>query len=130
MNVTAIDHVNLRIPESGIETAIEFYQEILGFEPENLTLYNDGEKSFFSFRLTNTSVIHVRPVDDFQPPSGHSYDHVALLIEESVDAVKQELDEADIDIERKSEPLGATGVAPAVYVTDPFGYLIEIKEAN
>lgn len=130
MNVTAIDHVNLQIPNDGIDTAIEFYRDVLGFEPENLALYNDGQKSFFSFRLTDTSVIHVRPVDDFREPSGHNYDHVALLIEESVEAVTQVLDDAGIGIERQSEPLGATGVAPAVYVTDPFGYLIEIKKAN
>lgn len=130
MNVQAIDHVNLRIPEDRIDAAIEFYNGILGFEMENRVLFESGEKSFFSFRLTDTSVVHVRPVDDFERPSGHSYDHVALLVNESVKDVKRQLVNAGVEIERGLEPLGATGVAPAVYVKDPFGYLIEIKETN
>ncbi|MFC6963326.1 VOC family protein [Halocatena marina] len=130
MNVQAIDHVNLRIPEDRIDDAIEFYSVILGFEMENRVLFESGEKSFFSFRLTDTSVVHVRPVDNFKQPNGHSYDHVALLVSESVKDVKRQLINAGVEIERELEPLGATGVAPAVYVKDPFGYLIEIKETN
>lgn len=130
MNVKAIDHVNLRIPVDDLSAAVQFYGDALGFEAENLDLYERGEKSFFSFRLSETSVIHVRPVDDFEPPSGHNYDHVALLVEESISEVKDRLVDAVVEIESELEPLGATGVAPAVYVRDPFGYLIEIKEAN
>ena len=130
MHVRAIDHVNLQIPVDGIETAVEFYDGLLGFDVENLELYESGEKGFFSFRLTETSVFHMRPMEDFQQPSGHSYDHVALLIDDPVDDVKQTLADAGVEIEKELEPLGATGVAPAIYVTDPFGYTIEIKEAD
>ncbi|AUV84086.1 lactoylglutathione lyase (plasmid) [Salinigranum rubrum] len=128
MNVTAIDHVNLRIPEGEVDDAIEFYEDSLGAETENLTRYESGEKPFFSFRLTEMSVVHIRPVADFKRPSGQNYDHLALLVKDSLEDLKQQLVDAGIDVLRESEPLGATGVAPAIYVQDPFGYIIEIKE--
>lgn len=130
VTVQTIDHVNLKIPANGIETAIAFYRDIFGFKVENLDLYESGQKSFFSIRLANENVIHFRPVEDFEPPSGNNFDHTAILIEESIDDVKDLLSSNSIDIENESNPLGATGTAPAVYVKDPFGYLLEIKETN
>lgn len=128
LTVRAIDHVNLRIPLDEIDTAIRFYGEILGFDLENRDRYETGQKSFFSIRLADESVIHLRPVDDFEPPTEHNFDHVALLIEESIEDVQSLLAAHDIAIEREGKPLGATGTAPAIYVRDPFGYLLEIKE--
>lgn len=130
MDVNAIDHVNLRIPEDEIVIAIEFYEGLFGFSTENLALYENSEKQFFTFRLTETSVVHVRPVDDFERPSGHNYDHLALLVKGSIGDLKRQFVDAGIDVLRESEPLGATGVAPAIYVQDPFGYIIEFKEDN
>ncbi len=130
MNIAAIDHVNLRIPQNGIETAIEFYETVLGCRTENLDRYEAKEKSFFSFRLNETNVIHVRPDDSFRESSGHSYDHLAVRVNDSVEELKRQFEDADIEIVKEIEPLGATGVAPAVYVRDPFGYLLELKETN
>jgi catechol 2,3-dioxygenase-like lactoylglutathione lyase family enzyme len=128
LTVRAIDHVNLRIPLDDTNAAVRFYSDILGFNLENRDRYEAGQKSFFSIRLANESVIHFRPVEDFEPPTEHNFDHVALLIEESIESVKALLAAHDIDVEREGKPLGATGTAPAIYVRDPFGYLLEIKE--
>ena len=130
MNVQAIDHVNLKIPKTGIDAAIAFYHDILEFDVENRDLYEAGEKGFFSIRLADESVIHLRPITEFEAPTGGSFDHVALRIEESIDDIKAQFTAHDIDIERESNPLGATGTAPAIYVRDPFGYLLEIKETG
>ena len=130
MNIQAIDHVNLKIPEGGMDTVITFYHDVLGLDIENRDLYEAGKKSFFSIRLADESVIHLRPVTDFEVPTGDSFDHVALRIEESIDDIKERFTANDIDIERESIPLGATGTAPAIYVRDPSGYLLEIKEAE
>lgn len=128
MDVRHIDHVNIKIPTSGVDRAIEFYRDTLGLDPEQLDAYRTGDRTLFSFRLSDDSVLHVRPVDDFEPPSDANYDHFALRVGESVDDVEEILDAGGVDVERESNPLGATGRAPAVYVRDPFGYLIEIKE--
>ncbi|MFB6175423.1 MAG: VOC family protein [Candidatus Nanohalobium sp.] len=45
-----------------------------------------------------------------------------------VDALKQEAEEKGFNVLRTGEPLGSQGRAPAIYVEDPFGYKLELKE--
>ncbi|SFR51320.1 VOC family protein [Halogeometricum limi] len=127
MDVTEIDHVNLKIPDDGVETAIEFYRDRLGFEIENLDLYETGDKPFFSVRLAPGAVFHVQPDADFEASEKRNFDHVALRVDTDYEGLLAGLADADVEIDRELEPLGATGVAPAVYVTDPFGYRLELK---
>lgn len=129
MNVEAIDHVNLRIPEDGLDPAREFYVDALGFSLEGLDAFPD-EKPFFSVRLAEGCVLHLWPDERFEKPERENYDHVAIRVRESIDEVKQRLDAHDVEIVDKLEPLGATGVAPAVYIRDPFGYRVELKTSG
>ena len=64
MNARHIDHVNLRIPDDGVDDAREFYGERLGFGIED-TLFEAGEKPFFDVRLSATGVVHLWPTDEF-----------------------------------------------------------------
>lgn len=128
MEVKAIDHVNLHVPDGGVDAAVEFYGDVLGFAVENMAAYRAGEKPFFSFRVTPDSVLHVYPDEAFEEPDGSNYDHLALRVDRSIDGVTSALDDAGVEVERKLDaPLGATGTAPAVYVRDPFGYRVELK---
>ncbi|MFD1569239.1 VOC family protein [Halorubrum laminariae] len=123
-----IDHVNLRIPAEGVDEAREFYGDALGFGIED-ALYAAGEKPFFDVRISETGVIHLWPTASFEPPTATNYDHVAVVVEEPIDAIESELDAAGVDVEKiLDSPLGATGEAGAVYVRDPFGYRVELKE--
>lgn len=127
MDVEEIDHVNLRIPAGGLDRAREFYVDTLGFTIEGLDKYPD-EKPFFSVRLSEGCVLHLWPDEEFQEPlRRENYDHVAIRVDEDIEDVKALLGDRDVDIENELEPLGATGVAPAVYVRDPFGYRVELK---
>jgi len=127
MKARHIDHVNLRIPADGVDDAREFYGERLGFGIED-ALYAADEKPFFDVRLSATAVIHLWPTDEFEPPTATNYDHVAVVVEESLNDIESELYSAGVEIEKRLDsPLGATGEAPAVYVRDPFGYRVEIK---
>lgn len=128
MNGLRIDHVNIKIPEDDIDRAVDFYQGQLGLAVEGLDAYRQGERPIFSFRIGPEAVIHVSLGDDFEPPEGGNFGHFAVILEEDIDAVKRELEADGVDIERQFVPTGATGDAPAVYVRDPFGYLIELKE--
>lgn len=130
MRARAIDHVNIRIPEDGVESALDFYKDCLGLAVENLDQYRNGERTIFSFRLGERSVIHIRPVESIEPPAKENYDHFAITVEEGIDQIKSRLQECEVSINREGNPLGAEGRNPAVYVTDPFGYIIEIKEAK
>jgi catechol 2,3-dioxygenase-like lactoylglutathione lyase family enzyme len=129
MEVRSIDHVNLRIPEDGVDDALEFYRDRLGFGIEGLDRYRGGDRPFFDARLAPAHVIHLWPTDEFEPPSGNNYNHVALIVESDIEALKEHLSTAEVPVESELDsPLGATGRASAVYVRDPFGYRIELKE--
>jgi lactoylglutathione lyase len=127
MDVTEIDHVNLHIPPDGVEAAVEFYRDRLGLTVENRDLYESGDKPFFSVRLAPGAVVHLQPDEEFEAPADANFDHVALRVDADVESLKAMLSEAGVAVDRELEPLGATGVAPAVYVTDPFGYTLELK---
>ncbi|SFL14954.1 lactoylglutathione lyase [Halogranum rubrum] len=130
MDAEAIDHVNLRIPADGVDRAREFYVDALDFSLEGLDTYPD-EKPFFSVRLADGCVLHLWPDEEFvEPTRRENYDHVAIRVRESLDEVKARLDAHDVEIAGELEPLGATGVAPAVYVHDPFGYRVELKTSG
>lgn len=134
-----MDHVNLRYPEGELEAALEFYCEKLGFEPELVGYDENGEPfvdhpSHFSVRLGETCLLHMTPEDDptivnrYQDESRTGFDHVSLLFDEPLEAIKVRLEDAGVEIHREFEPSGATGTAPAVFVLDPFGYMLELKE--
>ncbi|UIP00106.1 VOC family protein [Halobaculum sp. CBA1158] len=129
MQVRAIDHVNLRIPADGLDDARAFYADGLGLELEGVERFESGDKPFFDVRLSPAHVIHLWPTESFEPPTATNYDHVALVVDESVETVIDRLDDAGIGVEKRLDaPLGATGEAAAVYVRDPFGYRVELKE--
>jgi catechol 2,3-dioxygenase-like lactoylglutathione lyase family enzyme len=131
MDVRSIDHVNLRIPEDGVDEALEFYRDRLGFGIEGLERYRDGDQPFFDVRLAPAHVIHLWPTDEFESPTGNNYNHVALIVEDDIEAVKERLSAAEVPVESELDsPLGATGRAPAVYVRDPFDYRVELKEST
>lgn len=130
MDARAIDHVNLAIPADRVDDALSFYRDALGFGVEDLDAYRDGDRSIFTFRLGETCVVHVSPVDDFEPPSGNNFAHVCIVLEASVDEIRDLVEREDIEVEREGNPLGATGRNPAVYVSDPFGYTLELKAAQ
>lgn len=121
-----IDHVNIRIPEDGVDEAVAFYRDVLGFEPERLGNYREGERTSFAFRISDTALLHVRPIDGFERPDGTNFDHFCVVVDD-LGATRERLAEADVEIEREGEPWGATGRAEAIYVEDPFGYRIELK---
>lgn len=140
MHATAMDHVNLRYPEGELETALDFYCEKLGFEAEHVAYNEDGDPyvdhpSHFSVRFGETCLAHMTPESDptiinrYQSASETGFDHVSLLFDAPIADIESRLRAADIEIHREFEPTGATGTAPAVFVVDPFGYMLELKEA-
>ena len=127
MDGTGIDHAKLRIPADGVDTALGFYRDALGFGIDGMDLYESEEKPFFSVRLAPGAVLHLEPDEGFEPAARTGYDHVAIRIDDTIDGIARELAAAGVEVDRRLDPLGATGVAPAVYVTDPFGYRLELK---
>lgn len=125
-----IDHVNLRIPEDKISEALEFYRDLLGFETWKLDDYREDERTSFFFRIGENALLNMRPKPDFQQPEGKNYDHFCIAIDRDIDKLEEELENRGYNVLRRGNPLGTQGRAPAVYVEDPFGYVIELKESK
>lgn len=125
-----IDHVNLRIPEDSIQEALEFYRDILGFKTWKLDDYREGERTSFFFRIGEDALLNMRPKPDFQRPEGKNYDHFCIVVDRDIDSLEEELENGGYEILRRGNPLGTQGRAPAVYVEDPFGYVIELKKSK
>lgn len=130
MRVQRIDHVTLHIPEDGVETAVGFYTGVLGFEPVALEAYRSGDRTSFFFRLSPAAMLTIRPVEGFAAPDDTNYDHCCLVVDTPIEEVKTMFEDYGIAVEQESTPRGSQGRAPAVYVRDPFGYLLEIKQST
>ncbi len=125
-----IDHVNLRIPEDGVQEALQFYRDTLGFETWKLEDYQNNERTSFFFKIGDNSLLNMRPKTNFQRPEGKNYDHFCIVVDRDIDSLEEKLESNDYKVLQRSKPLGTQGRAPAVYVEDPFGYVIELKESK
>lgn len=128
MEISHIDHVNLHVPPDALEAAREFYVEKLGQELVNVDAYESGEKPFFTVHLAPEHVLHLWPTEEFEPPGEPNFNHVALVVDATIEELDEELEEAGVPVEREREGLtGAIGEGASAYVRDPFGYQLELK---
>jgi lactoylglutathione lyase len=126
MQPEVIDHVNLYIPEGGVAQAVEFYRDVLGFETENLRAYRDGDRALFTFRPGRGCVVHVMETDSFDPP-GENFNHLAVVMDDSRETLEADLADAGVSVDRERDRTDRPGADVAIYVTDPFGYTLELR---
>lgn len=128
MRVKRIDHINVHVPDDGVEQAVEFYRDFLGFEADNLAAYRAGDRSLFTFRSGAECVIHVMPTASFEPP-GQNFNHVAVVLEDPVEEVERAIEDAGVEVARRRDRSDREGADVAIYVEDPFGYTVELRPA-
>jgi len=128
MRPKVIDHINLHVPVSGVDRAVEFYRDTLGFETANLDAYRAGDRSLFTFRpgAGTGCVVHVMPIEEFEPP-GRNLNHVAVLLDDSLEEVERAIADADVEVVRRRDRSDRPGADVAIYVRDPFGYTVELR---
>ncbi len=126
MRAEVIDHVNLRIPRDGVDEAVRFYRDLLGFATQNLEGYRSGENTLFSFRPARGCKINIRPVAQFESP-GVNFDHLAVVVDSPEEALRTALSEAGVPIKRERDRSQLSGAAVAFYIEDPFGYSLELR---
>lgn len=123
-----IDHINLRIPDDRVDEALKFYRDLLGLDTWKLEEYREGERTSFFFRIGENAVLNMRPKESFERPSGKNFDHFCIVKDVDIDIVRKKVKEEGFKVLREGTPLGTQGRAPAIYVEDPFGYVIELKK--
>lgn len=119
LTVTAIDHIVLPVPD--VAAVVAWYRDELGLGVERQDLFDEGKVPFVSLRISPTTLIDVMPGE----PSGTNVDHVAVVVEEDVDELaasgrfEVEIGPADL--------FGARGQGRGIYIRDPAGNLVELR---
>lgn len=119
IEVAGIDHVVINVSDA--ERAMRWYQKHLGFEPERYGEWLSGKAPFLSMRVNELTVIDLLEADR----SGENVDHISFCITGSLEDLATE----DVEIVREFESVyGAMGWGPALYIRDPDGNVIELKQ--
>jgi catechol 2,3-dioxygenase-like lactoylglutathione lyase family enzyme len=133
MKVSGFDHLVLRVRD--LDASLRFYAELLGLPVEFLAEYRAGTRPFVSARA-GAQLIDLVPDPTYDPAAGLSAGgllHLCMRVAEpALDAVIPALRAAGVEvIEDTPVPrMGATGMGRSIYVRDPDGYVVELKEEN
>ncbi len=129
LHVDGTDHINIVIRD--VDESVAFYTGVLGLVPVALDEYRAGTRGIFSFRVTDSFVIHVRPDPTAPRPvtRNQGYDHLCLTVtgvtpEELLAYLESHGIASEGGIVSR---WGARGDGAAIYVTDPDGYRVELK---
>jgi catechol 2,3-dioxygenase-like lactoylglutathione lyase family enzyme len=130
INVIALDHFVLRV--RNLDAALAFYRDLLGLGVEFLDDYRAGRRPFVSVRV-GQQLLDLVPDSTYDPDAGRNaggFLHCCVGLRGRLDAIIPWLRERGVNVleDRPVMRMGATGMGLSIYVTDPDGYVIELKE--
>ncbi len=121
MRVIGFDHVVLLCRD--VEASLRYYGDVLGLETIDVDAWRAGDALFPSVRVDEGTIIDLLA----GAPDGRNTDHVCLVIEPTdlhELATRTELDVVEGPVVRG----GASGLGWSLYVRDPDGHLVELKQ--
>jgi catechol 2,3-dioxygenase-like lactoylglutathione lyase family enzyme len=119
MRITGLDHIVLNVAD--VRRSLDFYVGTLGLEPMQVEEWEAGQAFFPSVRIDAGTIIDLLQ----QGSTGHNVDHVCLVVEDDVETLA-----ARDDLVVEEGPCvrsGARGDGLSIYVRDPDGNLLELK---
>ncbi len=121
MRVTGLDHVVLLCPD--VEASIRFYGEVLGLPVIDADAWREKQAFFPSVRVDEHTIIDLLEGE----PDGRNADHLCLTIEPT--DLHELAARTDLDVVEGPVPRGgARGIGWSVYVRDPSGFVVELKQ--
>lgn len=132
LKITGLDHFVLRVRD--LERSLAFYHELLGLPLLFLDEYRAGVRPFVSARV-GEQLLDLVPDPNYDAEAGGrvgGYLHCCFQIEGSLDDVIPVLVEHGVKLldATPSVRMGATGWGRSIYISDPDGYAVELKERN
>jgi catechol 2,3-dioxygenase-like lactoylglutathione lyase family enzyme len=119
MRITGLDHIVLDVAD--VRRSLDFYVGTLGLEPMQVDEWEAGAAFFPSVRIDEATIIDLLQADR----TGQNLDHLCLVVEDDVEALAAA---GDLDVvEGPVVRSGARGDGLSVYVRDPDGNLLELK---
>jgi len=131
LTVTALDHFVLRVRD--LDRSIGFYRDLLGLPIECLDEYRAGTRPFVSARIGG-QLIDLVPDPSYDAEAGlrsGGFMHLCVRVTGSLerDVLPRVRNNAvEVIEDAPMIRLGATGYGPSIYVRDPDGYVVELKE--
>ncbi len=130
ISVTALDHFVLRVKD--LDRALGFYRDVLGLPVLFLDEFRQGLRPFVSVRI-GEQLLDVVPDPNYDAEAGAragGFLHSCARIAGSLDAAIPFLKEKGVELLEDTPVvrLGATGFGRSLYVRDPDGYMVELKE--
>lgn len=132
MVVEAFDHIVLRVQD--LDRALAFYRDVLGLEVLGLEEHREGKRPFVSVRIGH-QLLDLVPDPTFQraavaPENG--FLHFCMRVRGKVTDWIPELRQHGIALleEQPAWRMGAAGWGWSIYVQDPDGYIVELKESG
>lgn len=132
IRVTTLDHFVLRIGD--LERSLAFYRDTLGLPIEFLEEYRAGTRPFVSARV-GAILVDLVPDPGFDAEEGMrkgGFLHFCVEVDGKLDEIIPYLKHRGVNVieEQPMRRMGATGMGLAIYVTDPDGYVVELKERS
>lgn len=132
IKVRSLDHFVLRVRD--LDTALSFYRDLLGLEILFLAEYKANRRPFVSARV-GEQLLDLVPDPTYDPEAGKmagGYMHCCVEVENRLEELVPRLKQRGIPmIDDQPVPrMGARGIGLSVYVLDPDGYVVELKEAS
>jgi catechol 2,3-dioxygenase-like lactoylglutathione lyase family enzyme len=127
VTVTGLDHIVLLCAD--VEQSLDWYTNVLGLTGERVDEWRRGETFFPSVRITATTIIDLFPRGDAARPDGatKNLDHFCLVIAPAdLDALAAS-DDVDVASGPTEGLFGAQGYARSLYVRDPDGNTVELR---
>jgi catechol 2,3-dioxygenase-like lactoylglutathione lyase family enzyme len=131
INVTGLDHFVLRVRD--LDRSVGFYRDLLGLPIECLEEYRAGTRPFISARVGG-QLIDLVPDPSYDPEAGlrsGGFMHLCVRVSGSLESdVLPRVRAGGVEVVEDAPMvrLGATGYGPSIYVRDPDGYIVELKE--
>ena len=128
IHVRALDHFVLRVRD--LDASLRFYRDLLGLPVEQEDAYRQGTRPFVSVRVGD-QLVDLVPDPTYDPSAASGgFLHFCITTDGDIRAAVRELRDAGVGFIH-DEPVtrgGARGEGLSVYVLDPDGYIVELKE--
>jgi catechol 2,3-dioxygenase-like lactoylglutathione lyase family enzyme len=127
VRATELDHFVLRVRD--LDASIGFYRDLLGLPIEMLDEFRAGTRPFVSARVGG-QLIDLVPDPTYDGAGGGLLHFCVRIAGALVDDVLPRVRAAGVTVieDAPMVRLGATGYGQSIYVRDPDGYVVELKE--
>lgn len=124
VSVSGFDHLVLVVAD--VERTLEWYTGALGLAGERVEEWRRGEVFFPSLRVDETTLIDIVPGDRLPNGGRGNLDHLCFVVED--DPAELAASGGFEVVDGPAVRWGARGDAVAVYVKDPDGNVVELRQ--